>query len=248
MITVREIPEPGTVDVLEEGLLHPIPDVAVNQILLEERDGSNVKVICAKGVKLKRGDKTELDLTDVRVDVFITEARVAFACSKYDKGGGWSGFGAGAFVAVALNAGSKALASRRRRGKMLVGQVRYPWLAGSGSSSKTGWLSEERLVLSIRTADGFTSLLLTLPKDIDAAAVAAEVTRRSANYRLASESQLADTVRDSLQDLAGAERLEPLKGKIRNHVFPTSWPVGEESARMVPCAGPNLAVEGGVRS
>jgi hypothetical protein len=236
MIAVRDIPEPGTTDLFEDGLLHPVPGDKANEILLEARDGNNVKVICAKRLKLKRGEHTELDLSDIRIDVYITDARVALACSKYDKGGGWSGFGAGAFVAVALNAGSKALATRRRRGKMLVGQVRYAWLAGSGSSSKTGWLSEEQLVLTARTEGGFSSLTLTLPKDVDAASVAAEVARRSASHRLSCEPTLADDERASLERLAGAERLGPAKGKIRNHVFPTSWHVGEKSARMSPRA------------
>lgn len=237
MIAVRDIPEPGSVDLLEDGLLHPIPDVTRNGILLEERDGSDVSVISAKGLKLQVGDATELELDDVAIDVLITDARVALACSKYDKGGGWTGFGLSSLVvATALNAGSKALAARRRRGKMLVGQVRYPWLAAAGSSSKTGWLSEERLILSARTDDGIARLWLTLPKSTDAAAVAAEVARRSAAHRLLCELEMSDEERASLQELTTAGRLEPVKGKTQHHVFPTSWRVGEKTARMAPRA------------
>ena len=48
---------------------------------------------------------------------------------------------------ITANAISKARAAIRSRGKMLVGQVRYPWIQTVGSSPKDGWASEEKLIL-----------------------------------------------------------------------------------------------------
>ena len=113
---------------------------------------------------------TVLSLNDVSIECLITDSRVALACQKYDKGGGWVGFGAGAVVALAANGISKALAARRRRGSALVGQVRYPWLAQVGGKTKQGWLSAEqlRIVASRSKADGGGVIMLTLTvEDVD---------------------------------------------------------------------------------
>ena len=229
-------------DLLQGGLLHAIPDVTRNGILLEERDGGDVRVISAKGLKLQAAGATELELDDVAIDVLITDARVALACSKYEKGGGWTGFGLSSIVvATAPNAGSKALAAHRRRGKMLVGQVRYPWLAAAGSSNKTGWLSEERLILSVRIDDGVARLWLTLPKSTDArrrGGRGGTALGGSPAHRLLCEPAMSDELRASLHELAAAGRLEPEKGKTQHHVFRMSWRVGEKSARITPHAAP----------
>jgi hypothetical protein len=237
MITVREVPEPGTVDLIEEGLLYPVPGIESNSILMEDRDGSDVRRILAKAALVERDGKRLSRVSDVRIDVFITDARVALACTKYDKGGGWSGYGAGGLaVALAFNAGSKALAAGRRRGKMLVGQVRYPWLATVGSSAKFGMGSEERLYFKVKTAQGETQVLLTLPKNLDAAAIAAEIARRAAAYRLACEPDLEDIKRARFVELTQVQPIEPVKGKSHHHVFPDYWTISEKSARMLPVA------------
>ena len=230
MIAVREVPEPGTVDLFEDSLLLPIPGPESNSILLEDRDGKNVRRISAKAALIERDGKRLARVADVRIDVFITDARVALACSKYDKGGGWIGGGA----AIALNVGSKALAAMRRHGKMLVGQVRYPWLARIGSTTKFGWQSEERLYFEFKSPEGKMQLVLTLPKNIDAASVAAEIAHRAAAYRLACEPEEDAKWRARCENLTRAERLEPIKGKVYSHVFPNYWTIGEKSARMLP--------------
>jgi hypothetical protein len=230
MIAVCEVPEPGTVDLLEDGLFFPVPSVEPNQVLLEDRDGNDTFLIPAKGTTVKRGGKTIAAMSDVHITMFVTGARVAFACSKYDKGGGWIG-GPSALV---LNAGSKALAAMRRRGKMAVGHVRYPWISAVGSTTKMGFLSEECLYFRVKTTEGNTDLLLHLPKNVDAAGLAAEIARRAATYRLACESGPAEDELAALQGLALAQRREPVKDKVLYHVFPTFWPISEKSARMLP--------------
>ena len=88
-----------------------------------------------------------LRVRKVRIDFFITDARLAVACSKYDKGGGWVG---GAAAMIVFNAVSKARAAIRSHGKMLAGQVRYPWLRWVASTPKTGFTSDERLDPALR--------------------------------------------------------------------------------------------------
>jgi hypothetical protein len=59
----------------------------------------------------------------------VTMSRIVFYCEKYTKGGGWRGFGVGGLlVAGAANVVSHAAAASRRKGKILAGQIRYPWL------------------------------------------------------------------------------------------------------------------------
>jgi hypothetical protein len=120
---------------------------------------------------------------------------------------------------------------------MLVGHVRYPWIQRVGSSAKTGWASEETLVFDTKAGQGGQMrLTLTLPKNIEAARVAAEVARRAAIYRLASEEPSGDT-RARLEQLATSDPpLGTHDGEIRCYDFPEARWVSEESARLVPAA------------
>lgn len=234
MISIREVPEPGTFDLFEESLLLPVPGLETNSILLEDRDGRSVQRVTAKSVLLKRDGKTAASATDVPIDVFITDARIAWACSKYDKGGRFTGSGGGALVALAINAGSAAMAARRRRGKMLVGQVRYPWLSSVGSCSRMGFGSQEQLHLSAKSSGSELKLVFSMRTHDDAATIATEIARRAAAYRLACETELSAATRERLEELSSVARLDPKKGIVRSHVFPTLWPVSEKSARMLP--------------
>jgi hypothetical protein len=237
MISVREIPDPETYDRFEDGLLLPIPTEETNGIVLEPRDGRNVRQVATKDILVSLGGKQVGKVENVRIDLYITDARVALACSKYDKGGGWLG-SPGAMVL--LNAGSMALAAIRRRGKMLVGQVRYPWLTGVGSTSKFGWLTEESLTLGAGAPQGRMYLRVTLHKGEDAAGLTAEIARRAAAYRLASEPGLDYEVRGDLERLARVKRLEPDPAKqyaVMGHDLPSPWIMGEESARLMPGGG-----------
>ena len=183
---------------------------------------------------LFRSDKKVAAADDIRVEVWITDARVALACSTYDKGGTWYG----GVTALALTAGERAVAAVRRRGKMLVGQVRYPWISRVGSTAKFGWLTDERVILRFKDPDGDVwELYLTLPKRSDAAELAAEVARRAAAYRLSSDPDPQSNTIAALQELLGAERRpgDPAnKNVIKFHVFPTFFAVGETSARFLP--------------
>ncbi len=234
MIDILEVPEPGAVaDLTEQGLLFPIPGAQKNTVVFEPRDGESIQSLTANALEFKVGNSTMLRVRKVRIDFFITDARLAVACSKYDKGGGWVG---GATAMVVFNAVSKARAALRSRGRMLAGQVRYPWLRWVASTPKTGFTSDETLILHCAAEDGTAmTLTLTLPKNIEASRVAAEIADRAARYRLSSEELDAES-------RAGIEAHLSSQGRVAaggdKSVFEMAapLPVSEHSARIAPQA------------
>jgi hypothetical protein len=227
---VRERP----LDAVRHGLLTPVPATKPDSIVLEPRDGSSVRRLYCNAVEFAvAGDKRPLMAArEIRGQLFLTDARLAVACTKYDKGGGWIG-GVGA---LAANAGSKMLAAHRRRGKMLVGHIRYPWLSAVYARNRGGMLGTEQLRLVFRTPGGDDPLVLNfdLPKDTDATAVAAEVVRRAATFRLANDPELSDSEREELKRHQALDRIVWRKGdkNLAGVRFTTWWPVGEHSARF----------------
>lgn len=219
----------------KEGLLFPVPLEERDTIKTEQRDGSVRNLNCvAIAVRLPGEKRPIMRARDIRGRVLITESRITVACSKYEQGGGWWGVGGGALLALPLNAGSHALAAVRRRGKMLVGQVRYPWIEGVYGQNKEGFKGTE--VLRVIVNLGGTKrvhLQLTLPNNVDAAAVATELIRRAAQFRLAHDPDpLEDAQREKLANLANLEPLVYVKGtgKMAGEMFPTSWPLSGRSA------------------
>lgn len=202
-------------------------------------DGPNSVTVVATGVRVVAlGDpvKTLVRLRDVKIDVCVTDGRVTLACEKYDKGGGWVGFGAGGLlVAVTANAVSKARAASRSRGKVLVGHVRYRWVKAVGAASKSGFGTEEMIRLEFCEKDsGATvhkALDLTLPKNIDATLVAQDIARRVVSYRLAHDPDMRAEVRDKFaalnQNLPG---LQPQPRKFALYQFPTYYPANAATA------------------
>jgi hypothetical protein len=236
-LVVREIDPSLEPEV--EGLIYPLPAIdAGNSVVLEARDGTDVKRIVASGFKvvdLTGGKAQRLSASsDLRIDVIITDARVALACSKFAKGGGWTPLGVGALpVTLVLNGVSKARAASRRRGKMLVGQVRYPWLAAVGGSTKSGYGTSEQLRLCVGTQNRrLLALDVTLPKNIDSTAVAAEIARRAARFRIDSTDSNVAEHADEFEELTTATPLPSPKGQFGLRAIPGHWPVDAKSARV----------------
>jgi hypothetical protein len=202
-------------------------------ITLDGYDGQQVTKIVATAVRVHQvssnGLKVLIRLQDVKIDIYITDSRLALACEKYDKGGGWVGFGAGGLlVAVTANAVSKARAASRTRGKVLVGHIRYPWLKSVGASSKSGFATSEAIRLEYsERQDGATVrkiVELILPKNIDATLVAQDVTRRAAAYRLAYYPDMPGEERVKFASLNEAPpRLQPPPKKFAFVPLPTYY-------------------------
>ncbi|MGH3119743.1 MAG: zinc-ribbon domain-containing protein [Streptosporangiaceae bacterium] len=206
-----------------------LSDVSSPEIIaMDDYDGPNVTKVVATAVRvLEAGSelKTLVKLREVKIDIYITDGRVALACEKYDKGGGWVGFGgAGLLVAVTANAVSKARAASRSRGKVLVGHIRYPWLKSVGASSKSGFTSDEAIRLEYSEkgpgAPVRKMLELTLPKNIDAALVAQDITRRAAAHRLAYYPDMPPEQRAKFAGLSQAPPLDPPSKKFAFHQMP----------------------------
>ena len=205
----------------DDGTMYPVIGDETWPIELEPLDGPRPQTLVATGLSVSVVDggalKRVVTVKDIKADVLLTDARVAVACEKYTKGGGWVGIGGGAaVVALGLNAVSKARAAHRRQGKILVGQVRYPWLKSVGCEAKTGFTSVEAIRLSIVEAVGAEKrqvvLTATLPKNVSAAAVAQAIVQRAARYRLAY-TNLEGTQRARTEQLSQAPMLvaEPKK-------------------------------------
>lgn len=233
LIGIRAL-EDGNLDPARYGLMTPIPGAAPDTVVVEPRDGDRIQQLTCRDVeaKIAGAKKPFFKAPEIRCQVLVTDARIAFACSKYDKGGGWFGGPA----AIALNAGSKVLAARRRRGRMMVGHVRYPWLSAVYARNRGGVLGSEMLRLAVRSPleEGTLLIDLELPKDVDAIAVATEVIRRAASFRLRCEPELTVEERDELAELAQLEGLTWKKGdkELAGVSFGSWWPIGEHSARL----------------
>lgn len=233
---IREIEgeEPGE----EHGLLLPLPLPATNEVRREARDGDRVRRLACKALEIRDAGakKADTDLRDVKAQVLVTDSRVTFACSKYDTGSTWWGLGAGALLAIPATIGSKALAARRRRGKMLVGQIRYPWIRAVYAQNRSSWPTSKVLRLLVNAGEGSTtSVDLSLAKEIDATEVATDLIRRAAAFRLAyDEDPLKTDERNRLIELSEIPPLvwEKGSGEMAGERFPTSWPATERSARF----------------
>ena len=217
----------------EDGLIFPVPAMEADTVVLEPRDGRDVRRVLCNEVQVKVGQNNErlLRAPEIRAQVLITDARLTVACSKFDKGGGWVG---GPVAMIALNAGSKLLAARRRRGKMLVGQVRYPWIHAVYAQNKAGWTGSEMIRILVKSGDEPMRLELTFPKDVDATAVATELICRAARFRLMYEPDLGAKERSELSELA---EIPPLvwrrgEGNMVGRQFPSHWPAAPRSARF----------------
>jgi hypothetical protein len=79
-------------------------------------------------------------------------------------------------------------------------------------------------------------LELTLPKNVEAAHVAAEIARRAARYRLISED-LDEPTRTRLEQLASPDpQIGSREDALQFYDFPGARWVSEESARFMPRA------------
>jgi hypothetical protein len=223
----------------DDGTMYPIFSAPGTPYLfeIEPADGGNIAHFVAKGLSVKeQGGRASdvLKVSEVKLDVYITDARVVVCCEKFDKGGGWSGFGAGAVFALGANAVSKARAAHRRKGKMLTGHVRYTWLSQVGGSTKAGFLDEEQLRIVVKDGSQTDAPLLlidlTLPKSLDSIAIAQSIAQRCAHYRLASAPIDTDEERQTFTDLTSASRRESTKGTFGMHQMPNYWFVKPSTA------------------
>lgn len=101
--------------------------------------------------------------------VVITDRRIAFMTTQFDKGGGWSGFGlAGLAVAATANAVSKNRAAKRSAGKIAIGQLRHEWLTAIAVRYRKPVFGRDTYVhLAAATSAGTAIIELYKPQVVD---------------------------------------------------------------------------------
>lgn len=205
-----------------EDPLYPMPGEQPDTVELAPADGQTVERLTATEMtvlELTSGSARRLlHVEKMKAVVFITDARVAVACSKFDKGGGWTPWSISAIpVAIAANTASKIKASRRRRGKMLVGHMPYAQLRAVGFR-KTGMVrAREQLRVAVNdpTVEGVRGLALdlTLSGRQSASAISRAVISRAARHRLDESQDLDEAARKHLEGLLEPGPLPPASGK-----------------------------------
>lgn len=191
-------------------------------------EDTNVASFVAKSVRVNRtsgaGRKIEvLKVVDVRLDVLLTGSRVIFHCEKYDKGGGWGGLGAaGVAVSVVANGVSKARAAIRRRGKALVGQIRYPWLVGVVAKPKKGLGTNDQLTLLIQDSEGETvGVEVSFAKGTPVLGMARDIAQRAARHRLENRSEISEADRAELAALVQTPERPPGANGYAQYAVPS---------------------------
>jgi hypothetical protein len=187
-------------------------------VLLEAPDGNwQQHLLCTSLEVLNAADgRTLFRLAGIRARASLTDARLTVACSNFEKGGGWLG----GPLALAVNLASRVRARRRRRGGVLVGQVRYESIRAVYAQNKAGWVGSELLRVVVDDGGRDLHVELTLPRDLDAAAVAGQLIRRAAAFRLGTATDAQERRR-----LAELAQLPPLvcergSGAMAGATFP----------------------------
>jgi hypothetical protein len=176
-------------------------------------------------------------LTEVPVQIYVTESRVIVACEKWNKGDRYWGVGLGATNALISNTVNKVKEARSRRGTMLLGQFRYGWLKHVGYLPKKGVFSHPaiRLNLGHRLQPSnevrFLQLELILANSVDATSLARDIVGRSAKYRLRYEAIETEAERQKIGYLVSPPHLPPARPKhYATYMFPSSRPADVRTA------------------
>jgi hypothetical protein len=212
---------------------------------IEPADGTQIMRISASGLAVRERATPNAPVkaigtfNDIDVDVYITAARIVLACEKYEKGGGWIGLsGGGLIVAGAANAISHARTARRRRGKLLVGHIRYPWLVSVGARTKEGFGTSNglRIIAKEKTPAGTRTIMLdlTLDKRADSPALAQRIAQRCANFRLDHDITPDNEFHSGFEVLKTAPRRIPEPKTYAQHTMPMAWHVAANSAYPKP--------------
>ena len=249
ILRIREIG-----DASDDAALWPVPAVEPGGWLIEPEadDGGNPVFLPLTGVHEQEvvpgGAKTLTRVTKASGWVHITDSRCAVAVQNFDKGSTYVGFGVGAVVGLAATGISKARAAQRRKGKLLVGHVRWQWLSAvAACPASRGQAAQLRLVCNTKQGDETRCYRL----DVDLAgaansmAAAQDCIRRAAAWRLARFPGREEHW-DRIRELAGAPPLaEPARGKVSTYSMPNYFFMNRATA--YPEAGPSRRASGAGR-
>lgn len=232
LVGVRESAEPDA-DPTRIGLMCALPGTDRDSVVLEPRDGDESLRVKSGEIEIVRaGEKRPaFRAPNISYEVLVTDARITFACSKYTKGGTF----VGGATALALNAAVRARAAQTRRGKMMVGHVRYPWLSGVYARNYQSFVRPGliRLVVRLPGEQVKTYIDIEWPKSADAIGIASEIVRRASRFRLRHDPDLTE---ESRAQLVASSQLDQLErsgdAQLAGWSVSRYWPVSARSARF----------------
>jgi hypothetical protein len=216
-------------------------------VMGEPLDGGFGETIQVSRVTVRRkvgnSYQTVMQTKDLSFQVWVTASRVVFYCKKFEKGGGWVGFGLGGLaVAIVANSVSAAVAANRRKGKALIGNIRYPWVSSVMFSPRSGYGSENdvRIAYVDGTEDSRPDCDITfsIERHRDANLLARHIADRVIAYRYSSGEEMDADVLARFETLrTSGLAAVPAKGRLSSYKIPTSWrvPIG---MTKVPSAVP----------
>lgn len=233
---IRDVPDETYSYDVEDGLIAPVPSAEPNSVMLEPRDGNDLIIADCHAISVSRfhqgTTKKILQTQKINARVLVTDARIVLACSKYEKGGGW--YGDPISMAI-FNAGSKMSAAYRRRGKMLVGQARYPWICSVRAQNKDGRKRNPMLRMDVNAGQGDHIFFdAWFDSGFDATALATQTLHRIARFRMTHEPELSEADRVGLRIAANHPGLvfKRGSGKLAQHDLPPAWTAAPRAARF----------------
>lgn len=175
-------------------------------------------------------------LSGIKGVMYITDSRVAVAVEKFNKGQLYTGIGDITDSIALVASGISAIrAARRRKGKLLVGHVRYQWLKFVGASPGRGLIVHDSICLGCEVKDAGGTRLYRLYVTLQNGAadpldLSQDIIRRTAKYRLRhfpGDPQYSAR----LQELTEASRLAaPEPRKMAVYAMPNYFYVSKASA------------------
>jgi hypothetical protein len=156
--------------------------------------------------------------------VEVTDERVTYAISKFDKGNSY--FGGFIIDTAIMTAVSKARAASRRQGKIAVGQLLHLWITSLGMAPPKGLMKRtQHLGIRCQVSDTQFSVYLELAPD-DAERVASDLAKAAARQRLEVRGdELSAEQRARLTSIA-AEPVFESAGKNLHLAIPGALKVG----------------------
>jgi hypothetical protein len=192
----------------------------------DDNDGTDVTVwpatMLAVGIVSGPGVVEIGRIGQIDADVVVTDARVVVVGAKVGQCSGC--FTGSDEAADGFGVFSDARVGRRKKARVLIGHVRFPWLSTVGASPRAGVRGDDRLRLTFgQKADGAERVLaldLTLPPGVDSLALAQDIVRRAARFRLEHADVLAFEA-EAFEALTSAERLVPEAKQLAFYTMPT---------------------------
>lgn len=188
------------------------------------------KIIVKKYIAQRRYWDTVAEIEDkLPVDVYITSSRFVVLCKKYDKGGTWYGAPISSLIMTGIE---RAVASAKRKNKILTGMIRYEWIERILYSRKIKWSENETLCIHYRDAEKtLYRLVIWFNKDIDSSFIANEILHKACLYRLAMNDDKDESEIEFFQKYSAKNIEHNNDPKMMSDIsFPSKYyaPMGEK--------------------